>query len=1064
MTPRSVSAIASLAVGYALLGAIGLSLAVPPGYASPVFPAAGLALAVVLRSGPGLLPGVWLGSFCLNAGLALHHGALEPATTLASIGIATGATVQAGLGYLLLRRQWAACRGQLITERDTLGFLALGGPVACLASATIGSFSLVSAQIIDAAALGYSWWAWYVGDTLGVLLFTPLSLAALYRRRPLWRERLRLIGSTMAIALFVAGALFLAVAHWEHERQFLELAAHGEEISRKIDASISAHDEILAGLAGLFEISPDLGQDAFDHFTQGTLHTHPDLSALSFNELVPNRDREAFEAQMSRSRTREAFRIVERNREGQLVPAAIRDDYVVVKFIAPLSGNKAAIGFDIASEPQRFDAVHRARDTGRTAMTGPLRLVQEHQEHVGVLLLRPIFDVNRMTGGGERLKGFAVAVVRVGQLADLALRGRVPPGLVVHLDDLSAKGPRSALYRSHSEVAAVSDRLSWQQDMSVADRTWRLSVIATEAYLQQNRPWLAWIAGVGGLIIATLLQILLMGITGRASLIRKRVDAQTVELRERGRLLEDSERRHRSVVDSVKEVIFQANLDGRWTFLNPAWKEITGFAVEDSVGHRVVEFLPLEARKQWEDMHTDLAQGLKPDCRQQFRLTTRDGSARWLEAYARATLGSDGRVIGISGTLDDVTARLAVEAELATYRDHLEKLVELRSNELQKTEARAMHILQASADGLYGVDIEGRITFINRAACHMLGLDEAQAIGQRAHDLFHHSRADGSHRDHCTCPAYHAMRTGQPYREEDDLYWHADGHPIPITYAIYPLRIAGELTGSVVSFVDMSARRAAALAREEALAAAEHLARMRAEFLANMSHEIRTPLHAILGFSAVGARHVTNPERVRELLAKINRSGRLLMSVVNDILDFAAIEAGKLRVECRPIEAGSLLDDAIEMLGDKAHAKGLSLEARKPGQPAICLADPLRLSQILMNLLSNAVKFTEEGGITATCEIVDDRVVLTVADTGIGMTDEEAQRAFMPFEQVDGSATRRASGTGLGLAISRNLAELMGGTLGVTSRPGAGSRFVLALPVPPIDRALPTPQASTTAE
>lgn len=1161
----------ALALSYAMLGAIGLSLAIPPGYASPVFPAAGLALAAVLSFGPAILPGVWLGSFALNIGVAAQHEMLDAVSLEVSLGIATGAALQAALGYLLLHPQWASGDRQLIKERDILRFLALGGPAACLVSATIGVASLRQAAIIEPAKFAYSWFNWYVGDTLGVLLFTPLSLAALQRHLPLWQERLRLIGAVMFVALLGAGAIFVFISDWEHQSQKADLTERANAISHRLEEAFSIQREILAGVADVFESSPDLDEATFNQVAHRVLAAHPDIFALSFNPIISETRRAQFEAAMSSTVPGGEFRILERGEQGQLVPAQRREQHVVVKFIAPLSRNEQAIGFDIASDSVRREALTHARASGSPAVTAPLRLVQTDSQQIAVLLIQPVRDGRQalVVPTEQRLMGFVVAVVRVDHAASLALKDLLSPGLIVQINDGDASDPMSRLFRSEADAKPPQGEFLWQGDIRIADRSWQIKVFPSEAYLQENRPWLAWMVGVGSLLVATLLQILLLSMTGRTSLVREQVEAQTLALRQSAnelaesderyrRLFDDSrvpimiidpesgqilaanqaaehyygyppsqlmrmkitdinqltpdevkqamevaraerrnhfqflhrlangqtrhvevhsgpmviqgrkvlysivhdisdrvnaeaahraaEARHRSVVNSVKEVIFHIDRDGRWTFLNPAWTEITALRLESCIGRAMTDFVHPDDRRRIVDAHARLMGGIATDQRYQFRVITRDGEIRWLEAFARATQFNDEVVDGISGTLDDVTDRRTAEAELETYRHHLERLVEARTNELLKTEARAMHILQSSADGLFGVSIDGRITYINRAACEMLGYEEDAVLGKNAHDLFHHSRPNGEPFAGEDCPGLQALQNGRPHREDDDTFWHAAGHPIPVTYSIYPLNIAGEFIGSVVSFVNMSARRSAELSMKQALDAAENLAQARAQFIANVSHELRTPLHAVLSFAALGMRHVNNPERASTNFEKIMKSGRLLLSVVNDILDFAATEAGKLRVECSPVRVSSVINEAVELVSERVQAKGLLLDVEMEDPTLDCLADRLRLSQILMNLLSNAIKFTDQGSIVVECKRHKGKVLVTVSDTGIGMTQDAIQRAFKPFEQVDGSATRRASGTGLGLAISRNLAELMGGALQATSQPGLGSHFTLALP------------------
>jgi len=245
----------------------------------------------------------------------------------------------------------------------------------------------------------------------------------------------------------------------------------------------------------------------------------------------------------------------------------------------------------------------------------------------------------------------------------------------------------------------------------------------------------------------------------------------------------------------------------------------------------------------------------------------------------------------------------------------------------------------------------------------------------------------------------------------------------------------------------MSEQRAAALARERAIVAAENLARVRSEFLSNMSHEIRTPINGVLGFAEIGYRNCQDADKARNAFDKIRTSGKRLLGVINDILDFSKIEAGKLNVERTTVALNEVIQEAVEVVQERADAKHLDLRVeRAPDLPKTCLGDPLRMGQVLLNLLSNAVKFTEKGSVTLAVSCVDSTLIFRVTDTGIGMNDEQIRQLFAPFQQGDGSISRRFGGTGLGLTIAKRVAELMEGDIRVESQSGKGSTFEFRLP------------------
>jgi signal transduction histidine kinase len=536
-----------LAIAYWLLGAVGLALAISPGYSSPMFPAAGLGLAVALRFGKTGLVSVLLGSFLLNLSVSILRDQPLAGSTLLALLIASGSTLQAFTGSRLVRRFLKPGWEYFDNEKHTLALLMTGGVLACVCSASVGVGSMYALGIIPADSVFFTWWTWYAGDVLGVFLASPFFLLLFNEGEKRDWPRLRTILIPLSVALGLSAIVFSVAANYEKKAIRAQVAEEGERIQRQLENRIIAHREMLASMARLIEVNPDLSLSQFNYFTHVTLAKQRDVFALSFNPLIRHADREAFERKMSSLLGQTDFAIRGGNSNGKLTATGKEAIYAPVAFISPLASNKSALGYDTYSNPIRRSAIESSLNSLLGAVTAPVDLVQDATSEAGVLLLEPILTGNNLVNPGTisdlKISGFAVGVIKVNEMVRIALQDHFNQQLALRISDSSASQSapqffRSANWQNDWQNDQRVSEFGWTHTLNVADRHWTIELVPSTAYLQAQRPLFAWVAGVLGIFFAALLQMMLMAISGRTELVRRKVHEQTHFIENQNKQLE----------------------------------------------------------------------------------------------------------------------------------------------------------------------------------------------------------------------------------------------------------------------------------------------------------------------------------------------------------------------------------------------------------------------------------------------------------------------------------------------------------------------------------------------
>ncbi|MBI1328101.1 MAG: response regulator [Alphaproteobacteria bacterium] len=556
--PRLLVRIIFLTVAYFVSGKVGLLLAVPPGYATIMWPPSGIALAAVYLWGYRTGAGVFLGSLLLNF-FNYYAAGSGSAAILSQLSnafvIASAATLQACFGAWLIAR-FVGAGTCLEKPREIILAILLGGPVACLVASTTAISWLAYSGTIPLNNALYNWWTWWVGDCIGVFVFTPMLLVCVSGASVVSGHRKFLVGLPALFVFLIIIAGFYGVQLLEYREREREFQSSTKMIATEIQDKLRDYTNALNSLDAFFNASTYVTRDEFDIFASQLIRELKIIKALDWIPRVRATDKERF-LQEARNINGREFTIKEMNEEGELVPAGERDEYFPVLYVAPYEEHKTVVGYDIASNPVRKAALDRVRVSGEIAATEFIDFFKNGYESAqGVLLLKPVYFK-----GESALVGVLVAVLRASDILSPVQQSWATKGVKI-----SFTAPDRSDFKFESNKL-LHKPLKAKVALDFAQRQWNIFINVDNKYLVANNTWALWFVLAAGLVFMGLLSVFILILTGRSALIEKEVGIRTAELEEARRFSD-------MMMNHIPDFVFVKNMEDGIIRSNSAFKAI----------------------------------------------------------------------------------------------------------------------------------------------------------------------------------------------------------------------------------------------------------------------------------------------------------------------------------------------------------------------------------------------------------------------------------------------------------------------------------------------------------
>lgn len=1067
-----LSKVLLLAALYLLTGKLGLYLAIPPGYATIIWPPSGIALGMLLIYGWRFWPGVMLGSLLINCYIS---GAYSPEfgliweRVIISLCIAIGSALQALAAYGMVQK-FIGLPLKLSTIKELILIFFCSAPIACLIASTIGISTLYFSGIIPFENILYSWLTWWMGDVLGIVLFLPISLMSPRKLNPIFWRGTTLNNMPRLVFLTILIPLVLTLYGWKISYEHAYSIAHSEfefmtvESEMALSKRLDFYANALRGGKGLFLSSPNISREDWQNYVDAIniSGNYPGMNGIGIIYDVAAKEMPDF------LNKRQEFK----TKKFAIHPQTSGLPFYIITYLEPLQNNLAAVGLNIAFEENRRDAAERARATGKPALSRSITLVQDKQKTPGFLLLDPIYNqsmpLNTVNERKAAFLGWVYAPLLARNIFSKLTQSQGNKfNLCVY--EIEKTGAKRLIYSS--DAIRKDAPYSKSKIIKVMQQNWLLVWDSTLAFEEAGESNMALFILLGGLLFTGLFGILVLVISiqrketiewmtndkrflfptavfiavASASFMLYR----TLEHREmehiKALVSQEANKLNKLVNAELHEKLEDLiQLGQRWESAGGTpfklWEKDVSHYIDGSSGLKTVEWVDSSYHVRWVEplKGNEKAQGMNilfDKKREEVLKGAAEKSTPTISPPLNLVQGYlgiiayvpvkkqgvfDGFMVGIFSIID-----LFESASREQIDDNFSIIIRYDGTAyFEKNTATALMSKSLT--------IEINLQTYDRT-WHMQVMPTEQLIQSQKTSLPFIILVSG---------ILIALLSAFAVR----LIFVLRLKSVYLEKAFSDLKLKKlELQQHQSTLESLVEKRTEEylVARDEALLANKE----KSEFFSNISHELRTPMHAIMSFAKLGVKNLekNQPEKLTQYLNNIYASGQRLTGLINNLLDISKIESLELSYTYLLDDLKNVIEYTLIELESLTKTKNIKIAVHYRTKDSMAVFDKMRLIQVLINLISNAIKFSEQDT-TVTISVSDavphhlkpeenqiECIRVSVENDGPCIPENELEKIFEKF--VQSSATKTgAGGTGLGLSISKKIIDAHGGLIWAENR------------------------------